>query len=73
MELRFTRHAKNRNRKIQATTFEILECIENPDSYYIQADGKEIAIKASGNKLLKIVFRRGLAGYKIITIIDRNQ
>ena len=73
MEPRFTRHAKNRNRQIQATTFEILECIENPDSYYIQADGKEIAIKASGNKLLKIVFRRGLAGYEIITIIDRNQ
>ena len=73
MELRLTRHAKNRNRRIQATTFEILECIENPDSYYIQADGKEIAIKALGNKLLKIVFRRSLAGYEIITIIDRNQ
>ena len=73
MELRLTRHAKNRNRRIQAATFEILECIENPDSYYIQADGKEIAIKASGNKLLKIVFRRELAGYEIITIIDRNR
>ena len=73
MELRLTRHAKNRNRRIQATVFEILECIENPDSYYIQADGKEIAIKALGNKLLKIVFRRSLSSYEIITIIDRNQ
>ena len=73
MELRLTRHAKNRNRRIQATVFEILECIENPDSYYIQADGKEIAIKALGNKLLKLVFRLSLSSYEIITIIDRNQ
>jgi len=73
MELKFTRHAKNRNRKIQATVFEIIECIESPDSYYIQADGKEIAIKAMGNKLLKVVFRRNPSGYDIITIIDRNR
>jgi hypothetical protein len=51
MELKLTRHAKNRNRKIQATVFEILDCIENPDSYYIQNDGREVAIKAVGNKL----------------------
>ncbi|MFZ6017398.1 MAG: hypothetical protein ACOYU0_07340 [Nitrospirota bacterium] len=73
MELKLTRHAKNRNRKIQATVFEILDCTENPDSYYIQNDGREVAIKALGNKLLKIVFRRSLSGYEIITIIDRNQ
>ncbi|MEW6674876.1 MAG: hypothetical protein AB1348_02480 [Nitrospirota bacterium] len=73
MELKLTRHAKNRNRKIQATVFEVLDCIENPDSYYIQDDGREVAIKALGNKLLKIVFRRSLSGYEIITIIDRNQ
>ena len=73
MELKLTRHAKNRNRKIQATVFEILECIENPDSYYIQDNGREVAIKALGNKLLKIVFRRSLSGYEIITIIDRNR
>jgi hypothetical protein len=54
MKLKLTRHAKNRNRKTQATVFEILDCIENPDSYYIQDDGREVAIKASGNKLLKI-------------------
>lgn len=73
MKVTLTRHAKNRNRKIQATIFEMIECIENPDSYYIQDDGREVAIKALGNKLLKIVFRRGLSGYEIITIIDRNQ
>jgi len=54
MELKLTRHAKNRDRKIQATVFEILDCIENPDSYYIQDNGREVAIKALGNKLLKI-------------------
>lgn len=73
MKVILTRHAKNRNRRIQATIFEIIECIENPDSYYIQDDGREVAIKALGNKLLKIVFRRSLSGYEIITIIDRNQ
>lgn len=57
MKVTLTRHAKNRNRKIQATIFEMIECIENPDSYYIQDDGREVAIKALGNKLLKIVFR----------------
>ncbi len=30
-------------------------------------------MKAIGNKLLKIVFNRGLSGYEIITIIDRNE
>lgn len=73
MKVILTRHAKNRNRRIQATIFEIIECIENPDSYYIQDDGREVAIKALGNKLLKIVFRRSLSEYEIITIIDRNQ
>jgi len=73
MELKLARHAKNRNRKIQSTVFEILECIENPDSYYVQDDGREVAIKAMGNKLLKIVYRRGVSGFEIITIIDRNQ
>ncbi|GAB4406291.1 MAG: hypothetical protein OHK0032_01180 [Thermodesulfovibrionales bacterium] len=73
MKITLTRHAKNRNRKIKAAISEIIECIENPDSCYIQEDGREVAIKASGNKLLKIVFRRSLSGYEIITIIDRNQ
>jgi len=73
MELKFTRHAKNRNRKIQATVFEIIECIENPDSYYVQDNGREVVIKALGNKLLKIVFRRSLLRYEIVTIIDRNR
>jgi len=73
MELKLTRHAKNRNRKIQATVFEILDCIENPDSYYIQDNGREVAIKALGNKLLKIVYRQIGSGFEIITIIDRNQ
>ncbi|MBI5203601.1 MAG: hypothetical protein HZA11_01655 [Nitrospirae bacterium] len=73
MELKLTRHAKNRNRKIQATVFEIIECIENPDSHYVQDNGREVAIKALGNKLLKIVFRRSLSVCEIITIIDRNQ
>lgn len=73
MELKLTRHAKNRNRKIQATIFEIIECIENPDSHYVQDNGREVAIKALGNKLLKIVFRQSLSGCEIITIIDRNQ
>ncbi|TAL26247.1 MAG: hypothetical protein EPN94_03540 [Nitrospirae bacterium] len=73
MELKLSRHAKNRNRKIEATIFEIAECIENPDSHYLQDNGREVAIKALGNKLLKIVFRQSLAGYEIITIIDRNQ
>ncbi|MFN3479304.1 MAG: hypothetical protein ACK415_02865 [Thermodesulfovibrionales bacterium] len=72
MKVILTRHAKNRNRKIQAEIFEIIECIENPDSHYIQDDGREVAIKALGNKLLKIVFRRSLSRYEIITIIDRN-
>ncbi len=73
MGVKLTRHAKNRNRKIKATVFEIIDCIEYPDSHYIQDDGREVAIKACGNKLLKIVYRRGLSGYEIITIIDRNQ
>lgn len=73
MELKLTRHAKNRNRKIQATVFEILDCIENFDSYYIQDNGREVAIKALGNKLLKIVYRQIASGFEIITIIDRNQ
>lgn len=73
MDLKLTRHAKNRNRKIQATIFEIIECIENPDSHYVQDNGREVAIKALGNKLLKIVFRQSLSVCEIITIIDRNQ
>jgi hypothetical protein len=73
MELKLTRHARNRNRKIQATVFEMLDCIEKPDSYYLQDDGREVAIKAEGNKLLKIIYRRVKAGLEIITIIDRNQ
>jgi len=73
MELKLTRHAKNRNRKIQATIFEIIECIENPDSHYVQDNGREVAIKALGNKLLKIIFRQSLSVCEIITIIDRNQ
>lgn len=73
MKVTLTRHAKNRNRKIEATIFEIIDCIENPDSHYLQDNGGEVAIKALGNKLLKIVFKRSLSGYKIITIVDRNQ
>jgi hypothetical protein len=73
MKVILTRHAKNRNRKIGATIFEIIDCIENPDSHYLQHNGREVAIKALGNKLLKIVFKRSLSGYEIITIIDRNQ
>lgn len=73
MRATLTRHAKNRNRKVQAAIFEIIECIENPDSHYIQDNGKEVAIKAMGNKLLKIVYKRRLSGYDTITIIDRNQ
>jgi hypothetical protein len=73
MKVKLSRHAKNRNRKIQATVFEIIECIENPDSHYIQDNGSEVAIKAAGNKLLKIVYRRSIERYEIVTIIDRNQ
>jgi hypothetical protein len=73
MEIKLSRHARNRNRKIKASDFEILECIENPDSHYIQQDGREVAIRAIGNKLLKIIFRREHAKCVIITIIDRNQ
>lgn len=73
MKVTLTRHAKNRNRKIEATIFEIIDCIENPDSHYLQDNGGEVAIKALGNKLLKIVFKRSLSGYEIITIVDRNQ
>ncbi len=73
MRVTLTRHAKNRNRKVQATIFEIMDCIENPDSHYIQDNGKEVAIKAVGNKLLKIVYSQRLSGYDIITIMDRNQ
>ena len=73
MRVNLTRHAKNRNRKIQASIYEIADCIENPDSHYVQDSGREVAIKAVGNKLLKIVYRRKLSGYDIITIIDRNQ
>ncbi|MEK6691235.1 MAG: hypothetical protein AABY78_08060 [Nitrospirota bacterium] len=73
MKVTLTRHAKNRNRKIEATIFEIIDCIENPDSHYLQDNGREVAIKALGNKLLKIVFKRSLSGYEIITIVDRNQ
>lgn len=73
MKITLSRHAKNRNRKIQATVFEIADCIENPDSHYVQEDGREVALKAMGNKLLKIVYRRKILEYEIITIIDRNQ
>jgi len=73
MKVKLSRHAKNRNRKIQATVFEIIECIENPDSHYIQDNGREVAIKAAGNKLLKIVYRRSIERYEIVTIINRNQ
>jgi hypothetical protein len=73
MKITLSRHAKNRNRKVKTTIFEIADCIENPDSHYVQENGHEVAIKASGKKLLKIVFRQGLSGYDIITIIDRNQ
>ncbi|OIP60934.1 MAG: hypothetical protein COY75_02980 [Nitrospirae bacterium CG_4_10_14_0_8_um_filter_41_23] len=73
MKVKLSRHAKNRNRKIQATVFEIIECIENPDSHYIQDNGREVTIKAAGNKLLKIVYRRSIERYEIVTIINRNQ
>lgn len=73
MRVILTRHAKNRNREILATTFEVIDSIENPDSHYVQEDGREVAIKALGNKLLKIVYKQELLGYRIITIIDRNQ
>ena len=73
MKVTLSRHAKNRNREIQATVFEIAYCIENPDSHYVQEDGREVAVKATGNKLLKIVYRRKILEYEIITIIDRNQ
>ncbi len=73
MKIKLTRHAKNRNRKLQISNFEIMDCIDSPDSYYIQENGREVAIKAVGNKLLKIVFTQSSSGYDIITIIDRNQ
>ncbi len=73
MKIVFSRHAINRNRKIRATDFEITDCLEKPDSYYMQNDGREIAIKAVGNKLLKVVYLKSSSVYKIITLIDRNQ
>lgn len=72
MNILLTRHAKNRNRAIKATLYEIAECISEPDSHYVQEDGKEVAIKAVGDKFLKVVYRKTGDAYAIITIIDRN-
>ncbi len=73
MKLIISRHARNRNRKINASPEELLEAIEYPDSRYVGERNRLVAIKAVENKLLKVVYTVEEDGYHIITIIDRNQ
>lgn len=72
-KVKLTRHAKNRNRRIKATVQEIVDAIESPDEHYLQGDDRYVAIKATGNKLLKIVYVVEGKDTVVLTIIDLSK
>ncbi len=72
-KIKLTRHAKNRNRRIKVTVQEIVDAIERPDEHYLQEDDRYVAIKATGNKLLKIVYVVEGKDIVVLTIIDLSK
>ena len=72
-KVKLTRHAKNRNRRIKATIQEIIDAIEMSDEHYVQEDGRHVAIKATGNKQLKVVYVLEGRDVVVLTIIERSK